>query len=144
MFSIFHALLPFHLFIVGLVGEGEGEDALTDEVASVILLNNLLRDPCHSDSNEGSAPFHTTPLPQPCVSPCPFDCAEYLIKARFCLSLSLHIPVSLSGTDYESEGRRFESCRARHRNACKSGTYSFICRSPPAPYAATCVFNTHP
>ena len=33
MFSIFHALLPFHLFIVGLVGEGEGEDALTDEVA---------------------------------------------------------------------------------------------------------------
>src|SRR5215207_2247970 len=25
-------------------------------------------------------------------------------------------PLSLSGSDYESEGRRFESCRARHRN----------------------------
>src|SRR5918994_2047519 len=29
-------------------------------------------------------------------------------------------PLSLSGSGYESEGRRFESCRARHRNACKS------------------------
>src|SRR4051812_39213922 len=44
----------------------------------------------------------------------------------------------------ESEGRRFESCRARPRKSCKSETYSYISRSPPTLYAATCVFNTHP
>jgi len=32
-------------------------------------------------------------------------------------------------SDYESEGRRFESCRARPEKSCKSGTFLFIRRS---------------
>src|SRR5215213_8627429 len=35
-------------------------------------------------------------------------------------------PLSLSGSDYELEGRRFESCRARPSLPCKRG---FSCRS---------------
>jgi hypothetical protein len=73
-------------------------------------------------------PFHTTTLPQPCVSPCPFlSLPLHLIPDRSAV-LSLAVlrcpPVSLSGTDYESEGRRFESCRARYTNTCKSETFS--------------------
>src|SRR5215207_7648818 len=37
----------------------------TDIVASIVLLDNLLKDPCHLGSNEGSAPLHTT---TPCRS----------------------------------------------------------------------------
>ena len=45
------------------------------------------------------------------------------LTAIGCLSLSLPVPLclpmSLKENDYESEGRRFESCRARQRNTCK-------------------------
>src|SRR5215212_9052227 len=37
-------------------------------------------------------------------------------------------PLSLSGSDYESEGRRFEYCRAHQRKPCKSRGFATVYR----------------
>src|SRR5215218_52663 len=65
------------------------------------------------------------------------------LTATGCLSLSLPVslrelepdksavlclPVSLKENDYESEGRRFDSCRARQRKPCKSRSFATVYR----------------
>src|SRR5919107_6433598 len=52
-------------------------------------------------------PYKSAVLSPP-VSPCP--------------------PVSLKENDYESEGRRFESCRARFQKPCKSRSFATVYR----------------
>jgi hypothetical protein len=80
-------------------------------------LNMLPEDLCHSGSNKGPHPFPTTTLPQPPISLWPsLSIWLQLIPDRSAV-LSLPAPrcppVALEEKDYESEGRRFESCRAR-------------------------------
>jgi hypothetical protein len=76
----------------------------TDIVASVIRLNNLLKDPCHSGSNEGSTPLsyhNATTTPRHFLAfPVSLTTANTSIEARFSLSLFPDIPCAFTGTDY--------------------------------------------
>ena len=71
------------------------------------------------DSETWKTKMHTltTTLPQPRVATCPSLSLRVCRTRHKCALLSLPVPLrrllSLKGTDYESEGRRFESCRAR-------------------------------
>ena len=56
--------------------------------------------------------------------------AKHFYKADF---YTVSHRITLKESDYESEGRRFESCRARHRKSCKVSTFSL---SPTLAYAS--------
>jgi hypothetical protein len=88
--------------------------------------------PCHRTTpgpSGGQAPRSSTPSPETLTRQRHDKLVSRLLTVK---------PVHVTPASYINfgkprwritgvEGRRFESCRARHRNSCKNGTFFFAC-----------------
>src|SRR5215203_3679961 len=105
--------------------------SLSDAKNPVVLISRINSVPTSDTISQW--PFRTTTVPQPRVSPCPFMSPESLIKARFCLPVSLPVPhctsLSVKENDYEqrrSQVRVLPSAPHRYPRLVAGATLHFL------------------
>src|SRR5215211_5006860 len=94
---------------------------------------------CCYDYHESMALSYHNGTTTPCLSlsiPVPLEVLDSDKSAVLSPRVRSCRPLSLSGSGYESEGRRFESCRARPKKPRKSEAFALLAGPlRPAPTA---------